>query len=55
MPQLNPLKWFNMFVCSWLVFGTIIPMKIKQINWPSHPERMKTQKPKATSWSWPWA
>nr|WNH20767.1 ATP synthase F0 subunit 8 [Malacanthus brevirostris] len=55
MPQLNPLNWFNMLTFSWAVLGTIVPAKVKEINWLSHPQSKKTQKPKATPWSWPWS
>nr|WNH23971.1 ATP synthase F0 subunit 8 [Malacanthus plumieri] len=55
MPQLNPLNWFNMFACSWAVLATVIPTKVKEINWLGHPQSKKAQKPEATSWSWPWS
>nr|YP_009034509.1 ATP synthase F0 subunit 8 [Hoplolatilus cuniculus]BAO84840.1 ATPase subunit 8 [Hoplolatilus cuniculus] len=54
MPQLNPLHWFNMFMFSWMAFGTILPLKIKNISFPNSPELKGAEKPLTESWAWPW-
>nr|YP_008080594.1 ATP synthase F0 subunit 8 [Ammodytes personatus]AEX68543.1 ATP synthase F0 subunit 8 [Ammodytes personatus]AGX84966.1 ATP synthase F0 subunit 8 [Ammodytes personatus]QFI35642.1 ATP synthase F0 subunit 8 [Ammodytes personatus]QFI35655.1 ATP synthase F0 subunit 8 [Ammodytes personatus]QFI35668.1 ATP synthase F0 subunit 8 [Ammodytes personatus] len=54
MPQLNPTPWFAILAFSWLVFLTVIPPKVMAHTFPNTPTSKSTEKPKATTWNWPW-
>nr|UPM51950.1 ATP synthase F0 subunit 8 [Cociella crocodilus] len=53
MPQLNPEPWFALLVYSWLIFGTIVPVKVKAFLYPNEPNYEKDSLD-ILSWSWPW-
>nr|YP_009672806.1 ATP synthase F0 subunit 8 [Lovettia sealii]QDE53114.1 ATPase subunit 8 [Lovettia sealii] len=54
MPQLDPAPWFFMFIFSWLVFLIMIPPKVLNFVFPNEPSTQSTEKPKPTTWLWPW-
>nr|AJI44495.1 ATP synthase F0 subunit 8 [Stegastes flavilatus]QUJ18355.1 ATP synthase protein 8 [Stegastes flavilatus] len=55
MPQLDPSPWFLIFTYSWLIFLTVIPPKVLAHSFPNEPQGQATEKPKTTSWDWPWS
>nr|YP_009348687.1 ATPase subunit 8 [Opsopoeodus emiliae]BAW88136.1 ATPase subunit 8 [Opsopoeodus emiliae] len=54
MPQLNPNPWFAILVFSWLIFLTIIPLKVLNHLTPNEPVLMNEDKHSTDSWNWPW-
>nr|YP_009117090.1 ATP synthase F0 subunit 8 [Pelotretis flavilatus]AGI78925.1 ATP synthase F0 subunit 8 [Pelotretis flavilatus] len=54
MPQLNPSPWFAILVFSWLIFLTIIPMKIIKHIFPNAMTALSTKAPITMTWYWPW-
>nr|UDN41941.1 ATP synthase F0 subunit 8 [Sillago sp. 1 SS-2021] len=53
MPQLNPEPWFQMLMLSWLIFLTLLPMKVMAYKFPHDPVAPE-KKHKPTPWTWPW-
>nr|AAR13534.1 ATPase 8 [Synbranchus cf. marmoratus] len=54
MPQLNPSPWFNILVLSWLIFLTILPLKITAHTFPNEPQLKSMILTKTEPWNWPW-
>uniref|UniRef100_UPI0030FEDE3D ATP synthase F0 subunit 8 n=1 Tax=Prionotus nudigula TaxID=1421438 RepID=UPI0030FEDE3D len=54
MPQLNPAPWLAILAFTWLVFLTILPLKVLAHKFPNEPTLSSTQIPKPEPWSWPW-
>nr|YP_010335529.1 ATP synthase F0 subunit 8 [Leiognathus brevirostris]UNI91568.1 ATP subunit 8 [Leiognathus brevirostris]BAQ20829.1 ATPase subunit 8 [Nuchequula nuchalis] len=57
MPQLNPSPWLSILVFSWLVFLTILPLKVTAHIYPNEPAPQTAQTTdtlKTESWTWPW-
>nr|CBX53536.1 ATPase subunit 8 [Lucifuga sp. MFP 18.000396] len=54
MPQLNPSPWLAILVFSWLVFTTVIPLKILAHTFPNEPTSQNVKTPKTEPWNWPW-
>nr|YP_009001963.1 ATP synthase F0 subunit 8 [Peltorhamphus novaezeelandiae]AFH09402.1 ATP synthase F0 subunit 8 [Peltorhamphus novaezeelandiae] len=54
MPQLDPLPWFSILVFSWLIFLTIIPMKVLGHTFPNEMTAQSTKAPTMKTWNWPW-
>nr|WBR66610.1 ATP synthase F0 subunit 8 [Microphysogobio pseudoelongatus] len=54
MPQLNPNPWFAILVFSWIIFFTVIPIKILNHTTPNEPAPMSEEKHKTEPWDWPW-
>nr|YP_001256943.1 ATP synthase F0 subunit 8 [Pagellus bogaraveo]YP_009479495.1 ATP synthase subunit 8 [Pagellus acarne]AVV92443.1 ATP synthase subunit 8 [Pagellus acarne]BAF63151.1 ATP synthase F0 subunit 8 [Pagellus bogaraveo] len=54
MPQLNPAPWFAILVFSWVIFLTILPLKVGAHTFPNEPTLQSTDTPKTESWTWPW-
>nr|WNH21378.1 ATP synthase F0 subunit 8 [Lucania parva] len=54
MPQLMPEPWFVIFLITWLVLLTIIPMQIVSLSFPYDPGLQTDTSPKAHTWDWQW-
>nr|YP_001491257.1 ATP synthase F0 subunit 8 [Spicara maena]BAF51768.1 ATPase subunit 8 [Spicara maena]BAQ20881.1 ATPase subunit 8 [Spicara maena] len=54
MPQLNPAPWLTILVFSWVIFLTILPLKIVAHTFPNEPTLKSADTPKTESWTWPW-
>nr|QOW38111.1 ATP synthase F0 subunit 8 [Prionobrama filigera] len=54
MPQLNPLPWFGILMMTWLIFLTVIPMKVMKHTFNNKPLTDSTEKPKAKPLNWLW-
>nr|WNH20780.1 ATP synthase F0 subunit 8 [Archosargus rhomboidalis] len=54
MPQLNPAPWFMILVFSWVIFLTILPLKVMAHTFPNEPTLQSTNMPKTEPWTWPW-
>nr|WNH24450.1 ATP synthase F0 subunit 8 [Hygophum reinhardtii] len=54
MPQLNPSPWFAILIFSWLVFLTLIPIKVLSHTFPNEATTQSTETPKTHPWNWPW-
>nr|YP_009340948.1 ATP synthase F0 subunit 8 [Chascanopsetta lugubris]AID59775.1 ATP synthase F0 subunit 8 [Chascanopsetta lugubris]BAX03932.1 ATPase subunit 8 [Chascanopsetta lugubris] len=54
MPQLNPAPWLMILVFSWLIFLTVVPIKVTAHITPSHPEPGLTSTSDKAMWTWPW-
>nr|YP_010149408.1 ATP synthase F0 subunit 8 [Heniochus chrysostomus]QQV70745.1 ATP synthase F0 subunit 8 [Heniochus chrysostomus] len=54
MPQLDPTPWFPTLTLSWLVFLTILPLKIMAHVSPNGFNPAEMKKFQAKTWAWPW-
>nr|YP_009355524.1 ATP synthase F0 subunit 8 [Plesiops nakaharae]BAX03829.1 ATPase subunit 8 [Plesiops nakaharae]BBU25882.1 ATPase subunit 8 [Plesiops nakaharae] len=54
MPQLDPSPWLFIMATSWLTFLLLIPSKLMAHQYPHDPSPQNAEKPKTTSWDWPW-
>nr|WNH37530.1 ATP synthase F0 subunit 8 [Callechelys catostoma] len=54
MPQLNPTPWFMILVFSWIVFLTIVPIKVMGHVFNNELNSQTTKKPQPNPWTWPW-
>nr|ACN11803.1 ATP synthase subunit 8 [Hexanematichthys sagor] len=53
MPQLNPTPWLTIFMSSWLIFLTVVPLKILSHTFTNNSTTLTTKNLKST-WNWPW-
>nr|YP_010960331.1 ATP synthase F0 subunit 8 [Trinectes inscriptus]WNH37695.1 ATP synthase F0 subunit 8 [Trinectes inscriptus] len=54
MPQLNPSPWLMLFLMTWLIFLSLLPMKIMNHTFPNLPNPKPAQNQKTTPFNWPW-
>nr|YP_009154883.1 ATP synthase F0 subunit 8 [Rhodeus fangi]AHJ91388.1 ATP synthase F0 subunit 8 [Rhodeus fangi] len=54
MPQLNPNPWFVILLFSWIIFLSVIPIKILNHITPNELTPVSPEKHKTEPWDWPW-
>nr|YP_009355485.1 ATP synthase F0 subunit 8 [Hoplichthys gilberti]BAX03764.1 ATPase subunit 8 [Hoplichthys gilberti]BBM35061.1 ATPase subunit 8 [Hoplichthys fasciatus]BBU25726.1 ATPase subunit 8 [Hoplichthys gilberti] len=54
MPQLNPTPWLAMLVFSWMVYMSILPIKVMAHSFVHKPTPKTAKEFKTQPWTWPW-
>nr|YP_010156078.1 ATP synthase F0 subunit 8 [Acropoma japonicum]QQY85679.1 ATP synthase F0 subunit 8 [Acropoma japonicum] len=54
MPQLNPNPWLMILLFSWLVFLTVVPLKVMAHRFLNDPTSQSAKPVITAAWTWPW-